>query len=261
MPATSLEKLHQQIAQRERELEALRQELDSRRNQFTTLTRRKEELQSQLREVESEIAALTVVPSPASKPKQSPPPAPQPTTPAKARPPMSEMILAALRDAGKPMTARQLSDEISRRGFPLTGSNPAKSVESRLQEMKQKKLVRRAPGQPGYVLAPSMPSTPAVKTKTAPPAPKEERKATANPVPASKPAPAGQPKKQPSLREALSNVLKNSRKHLSGSELAERVLAAGYKTNSAKFTEAVWSMLAQMDNIEHIKGKGYRLKR
>jgi hypothetical protein len=259
MPAISLEKLHQQIAQRERELEALRQELASRRSQFTALTRRKEELQSKLRQVESEIAALTAAPpSPTEKTKTAATPTPPPGTPAEARPKMSELILGTLRDAGKAMTARQLSEELSRRGFPLTGRNPSKSVESRLQEMKKKRIVRRAPGgQPGYVLAASTPSGNAEKSKTTSPkpAPKVEHKA------ATKPAASGQQAKQPSLRQALVDVLKNSRKPLSGSELAARVLASGYKSKSAKFTEAVWSMLGSMDNVEHLKGKGYRLKK
>jgi chromosome segregation ATPase len=57
MSTVSLTDLQRQIAQRERELQALREELQTRQSQFTELTRRKEELQRQLLQVEEEIAA------------------------------------------------------------------------------------------------------------------------------------------------------------------------------------------------------------
>jgi hypothetical protein len=46
------------VAQREQELQALREELQARQSHFTELTRCKELLQSELRQVEEEIAAL-----------------------------------------------------------------------------------------------------------------------------------------------------------------------------------------------------------
>ena len=58
MPAVSLTDLQQQIAERERELQALRQELESRRSHLIELTRRKEDLQRQLQQVEEEITTL-----------------------------------------------------------------------------------------------------------------------------------------------------------------------------------------------------------
>ncbi|HEY7159213.1 MAG TPA: hypothetical protein VH575_35040 [Gemmataceae bacterium] len=48
---------------------------------------------------------------------------------------------------------------------------------------------------------------------------------------------------------------------MSGSELAERALAAGYKTQSTKFVDSVWWALCQMDNVEHLPQKSYRLKK
>jgi hypothetical protein len=59
----------------------------------------------------------------------------------------------------------------------------------------------------------------------------------------------------------LTDILKKSRKPLSGSELAELALAAGYQTTSEKFVDSVWSTLGQMDNVEHLPQKGYRLKK
>jgi hypothetical protein len=254
MPEISLEELNRQIEKRERELKTLRQELESRRSQFTALTRRKEELLSQLRQVESEIAALSATPADRTKQaKAASANTSPPRTPAPGRPRLGELILTALRESGKAMTARQISEEARRRGFPLSGRNPVKSVESRLQEMKHKHLVQRASGQPGYVLASSTHGAKAEKPKPSAPAPKQDGKATAKPP---------QQRKQLPLRQALTNVLKNkSGKFLSGSELAELVLASGYKTKSAKFVDAIWSMLGQMDNVEHVRGKGYRLKK
>jgi hypothetical protein len=264
MPVTSLEDLNRQIAQREQELESLRQELESRRNQFATLKRRKQELLSQLRQVDSEIAALTATqPAPTAQAKMAAPTTPPLKTQAKGRPRLGETILTVLRECGKAMTARQLSEEVRQRGFPLSSKNPVKPVESRLQEMKKKRLVQRASGQPGYIPVP--PSHGGKAEKTTSPAPKAKEKTAAKPGklhPAAKTAQAGHRGQQPSLKEALANVLKNnSRKHLSGSELAELVLASGYKTKSTKFRHAVWSILGQMDNVEHIRGKGYRLKK
>ncbi len=266
MPAMSLEELNRQIAQRERELKTLRQELESRRDHYTALTRRKEQLLSQLRQVESEIAALGASPAEPTKPSKAASPKSSPQGPrSKDRPRLSELILTVMRESGKAMTARQLSEEVGRRGFPLSGQNPVKSVESRLQEMKQRHLVRRATGQPGYILASSTSNTRTEKPKTSAPAGKSDHKAgtkPAKPTSPAKTASSGQPDKPLSLRQALTNVLKNkSGQFLSGSELADLVLASGYKTQSAKFKDAVWSMLGQMDNVEHVKGKGYRLKK
>ncbi|MHB1425034.1 MAG: winged-helix domain-containing protein [Gemmataceae bacterium] len=265
MPAISLEELNQQIAQRERELDALRQELESRRTQFTTLTRRKEELRRQLEQVEAEIAALSAAQQASTEqPKKAPPPAPprQPSVAGQLK--LGDMILDLLREADKPMTARELNELVHQRGFQMTGRNPVKSVEARVQELKKKGLVRRAAGHPGYSLASSAQDAKAEKPKTVQPAQKEDRKAAEKPAKAEPTATTpqtGQRGKQPPLRQVLTNVLKNSRKPLSGSDLAERVLATGYKTNSKNFVDAVWSMLGQMDNIEHTPGKGYQLKK
>lgn len=266
MPAMPLEELNRQIAQRERELKALRQELESRRDHYSALTRRKEQLLSQLRQVESEIAALGESMTEPTKQNKAASPKSAPQGPqSKDRPRLSDLILTALRESGKAMTARQLSEEVRRHGFPLSGQHPVKSVESRLQEMKQKHLVQRATGQPGYILASSTSNAKAEKPKTSAPAPKSDHKAAmkpAKPTSPTKTTPSGQQDKPLSLRQALTNVLKNkSGKYLSGSELADLVLASGYKTKSTKFKDAVWSMLGQMDNVEHTKGKGYRLKK
>src|SRR5262249_20104405 len=77
---------------------------------------------------------------------------------------------------------------------------------------------------------------------------------------AAKPA-AGAKAPQKPLREVLTQVLKKMGMPLTGSELAEEVLKAGYHTTSKRFVDNIWTMLSQMDNVENVKGQGYRLKR
>jgi hypothetical protein len=43
--------------------------------------------------------------------------------------------------------------------------------------------------------------------------------------------------------------------------MAAEALKAGYKTTSKRFVHSVWTMLGTMDNVENVKGQGYRLKR
>src|SRR5262249_11215440 len=104
----------------------------------------------------------------------------------------------------------------------------------------------------------------ASKRKASQPAKPEQKRAAEKPAKEqtnAKPAHGERRGKTPPLREALLDVLKSSRKPLSGSELADRVLKSGYKSNSKKFRDVVWSMLGQMDDVEHVRGKGYQLKR
>jgi len=98
MPIVSLADLQQQIAQRERELQALRQELESRESQFTELTRRKEELQRQLLQVEQEIAALeAATPATTKQPKTVAPPISSATARAASQPPLGERFVTMTR--------------------------------------------------------------------------------------------------------------------------------------------------------------------
>jgi hypothetical protein len=80
------------------------------------------------------------------------------------------------------------------------------------------------------------------------------------PAKAAKPA-AGPKAQQKPLREILTEVLKKKGTPLPGSQLAKEALKAGYKTTSKRFADSVWTMLGTMDNVENVKGQGYRLKR
>src|SRR5262249_40833265 len=140
MTAASLSDLQRQIATRERELEALRQELESRQGHLTELTRRKEELQRQLRQVEEEITALA--PATATKRKQPDPALPAPAAARGGQPRLGELVVTLLRETREPMTARQLCEEAQRRGYQPTSHQPIKSVKARLQELKNQGVVQ-----------------------------------------------------------------------------------------------------------------------
>jgi hypothetical protein len=258
MPTLSLEDIQRRIAQRDSELQALRQELAGRQSQLTSLTRRRQELQSQLQLVDSEIAALEAgKPSTGIRPK-----APQPaaaTTQTQAT--LPALLVALLREAGRPLTATQLADEAKRQGFQSRSGNLAYLVQTRIGELRKRGVVRRAANQPGYTLAQATKGT-ALKTDPKKPAgPGATAKLPAKPVASSKSAASAKATKQPSLREVLTQILKKSGRSMTRSELADAALKAGYRTASSRPADVVWAMLNQMDNVEHVKGQGYRLKK
>ena len=281
MPAVSLTDLQEQIAQRERELQALREELQTRQSHFTELTRRKEDLQNELRQVEDEIAALAATVATPEQPAPAVPtvpPSPAPASRAEGQPQLGELIVMMLGEAATPMTARQLLEESQRRGYQSSSQNPLKAIENRLQDLKSQGIVRRTADQYGFLLASSAKGATKQKSTPRQAVPTSSQQTPATPV---KPEPAatkgsgkessfagaaktvksGHRGGQPPLRVVLTDILKGSRKPLSGSELAERALKAGYKTKSEKFVDGVWALLGQMDNVEHLPQKGYRLKK
>jgi hypothetical protein len=66
---------------------------------------------------------------------------------------------------------------------------------------------------------------------------------------------------QPPLREVLTTILEQCKEPIGGGELAQKALETGYKSTSKSFRDVVWVNLGQMKNVEHIPGKGYRLKK
>ncbi|HEY7424087.1 MAG TPA: hypothetical protein VH682_07615 [Gemmataceae bacterium] len=284
MPAVSLEELQQQISQRELELQALRQELETRQNQFATLASRKEDLLTQLRQIEADIAALTATSPPPATVSPAPAEVVAPTSPPHAadQPKLADLIVTMLREDGRTMTSRQLREEALRRGYQSGSRNLVKTIEVRIQDLKQKGVVRRASGQPGYVLTPSAEAAKARTAQKAPqPAPARTKKATPQAARPAKPTPAAKKTSrpdagtsgaakatgsvrrasQPPLQEVLTGLLQKSRQPLSGAELAKQALAVGYRTKSAAFVDVVWSKLGEMDNVEHVRGRGYQLKK
>ena len=270
MPTLSLDAIEQRIAQRDAELQRLRRDLEARRSRLQALTQRKEELQAKLQQIEAEMAAVVAgakrpqAAAPKAAPKK---PTPQPSTAGKAnQPSLASEIVAVIRSAGRPLTAKHLVQEVKRRGFKSSSANFTKMVETRLWDLKKQGVVQRAPDQLGYVLAPSnngpMPKPRLAKSlvkKGSAKAPARSVKGKTS-VPAAAKQAAGAKAPQP-LREVLTQILKKMGTPLTGSELAEEALKAGYRTTSKRFVDNIWTMLSHMDNVENVKGQGYRLKR
>ena len=143
-------------------------------------------------------------------------------------------------------------------------------------------MVRRATGQAGYLLVPSAPGVQAGTAKKTPqPAPGKSKEATPQATRPVKPGAAAkkdsrpratvsgaakatgpvQRGSQPPLRDVLTTLLKKSTKLLSARELAAQALAGGYRTNSANFVKVVGTKLGEMDNVDYLPDKGYRLKK
>src|SRR5262245_29374290 len=121
MPTLSLDAIQQRIAQRDAELQRLRRDLEARRSRLQALTQRKAELQAKLQQIEAEMAALAAgakrphTPAPKLTPKK---PTPKPSTAdTPSQPSLPSLLVAVLRSAGRPLTAKHLVEAVQRRGF------------------------------------------------------------------------------------------------------------------------------------------------
>jgi hypothetical protein len=285
MPDLSLENLQRRINLQDSELQRLRQELESRQTQLDTLTQRKRELQAHLQQVEAEMASIaagTRRPAAASaKPslKRQAPKRPPTRKPASGS--LPALIIAMIRETGGPLTVKQLALEAKRRGFKSTSRNFPKIVETRTYDLKRTGILQRAADQSGFILAQSTngqapAATPArhpahkALQRTAPRSVGKAKRLGAAPITGNgKPmkSSAGKPNqragaaKQAPLREVITQILKKSSKPMTGAELASQALRAGYRTTSKRFKEVVWVSLNHMENVEHVRDQGYRLKR
>jgi hypothetical protein len=258
-----LKDLTRQIAEHESELERLRREYDTRQARLADLHGRQEELRAQLRHVRAEIQAVSRGGSPdeAAAPVTAMPASPPQSATAAARPKLADALVDVVRAAGRPMTAKQLGEELLRRKFPTTSSNIANVIQNRLTVLVKRGVLRRAAGGPGVVLGAAADSTKPASPKATKAAPaKAAARKTAPTKEAGRPAQPGWRRGQPPLRVLLTDLLKKSRKPLAARELAEQVLATGYKTQSKDFTDVVWTALGQLEGVENVKGQGWRLK-
>jgi hypothetical protein len=262
MPSLSLEDIHRRIAQRDTELQALRQQLAARQSQLTSLTQRRQELQGQLQQVDGEMAAIAAGKRSTGTRPQVSTPAPKPgTTSTQTQPALPALLVSILREAGRSLTVTQLAEEAKRRGFQSSSGNFATVVQARVQDLRKRGSVQRAADGPGYTLiqtAKAKLASTASGRGAGETAGRANRKA---PPPAAKSPSGVRAAKQPPLREVLTRILKKSRQPLTGGELAEAALQAGYRTTSPSLVDRVWVALSRMDNIEHVKGRGYRLKK
>jgi hypothetical protein len=280
MPTLSLDAIQQRIAQRDAELQALHRDLEARRSRLQSLTQRKLELQAKLQKNEVEITAVAVgsqrhaaAPKPAKKKPASKPAA----VSRNSQPTLAELILTILRDIGRPLTVLQLTERVRQRRFPSKSKALHKLVGKNVYALAAKGALQRSADQSGFLVAPTAngkaaaksPPKPSIKgavpqTKTGPTKAAVTAPATAKPKPAVKEAAkraSGAKVAQKPLREVLTEILKKMGAPVTGSELAEEALKAGYHTTSKRFIDSVWTMLSHMDNVENVKGQGYRLKR
>ena len=288
-----IQQLEQRISQHQAELESLRQEYEARQADLRRFTLRKEELQAELVRVEAEIQALG---QGAARTVDTTPTPPRNNGQASAKRPMSKassatsasgppqplslprLLLEIVGAAKAPMTTKELTEEVVRRHYVTTSKNLAALVDTRIQELLKKGLVRRPKDQPGIIAVPASATgqAPAGKVKPAipaKPAQKAARPAAAKAPVASKPAKnVVKPASAKTLVEAASKnvlpltavitkILSESAEPISGRELAAKVLATGYQTKSKDFTNVIWVAVSKLDNVENIAGRGYRLKK
>jgi septal ring factor EnvC (AmiA/AmiB activator) len=85
--------------------------------------------------------------------------------------------------------------------------------------------------------------------RPAPPVPASAARVTVPPGP-----------KATTLKDEIRKALRAARGPLTGPAVAARVRAGGYKTSSADFPAIVKKHLGEMDDVTHVRGKGYKLK-
>jgi len=267
MPTLSLDAIEQRIAERDAELQRLRRDLEARRSRLQALTQRKEELQAKLQQIEAEMAAVAAgtkrpqAAAPKAAPKKPIPPSSASKTNQAS---LASLIVGVMRSAGRPLTAKHLAKEVKRRGFKSSSADLAKVVGTRLWDLKKQGLVQQAPGKPGYTLAPSAngPAPKAGVAKTASPkTPAKTAKHKAHAASTVPPATGGKAASRLPLHVLLAQILQKQSRPMTGGELAQEALKAGYLTSSKNFAQSVWTALGLMKNVENIKGQGYRLKR
>jgi uncharacterized protein YhaN len=281
MTAVLLDDLAQRISQQEAQLQALRRELETRQGQLAKLTQRKEQLLTQLQQIDAEIAAIATgaqaVKTSRAKPGMAKPartvviggqPAGNGAAAQQAegkpqsrgtprdgngrrdgragQPSLPELIVILLREAGRPLTVKELGQEIKRRGFRSQSSNFPKMLAVRVRELKRKGVLRGAVGQSGFVLAQP---TNGKMQKDAQPVPRNTKSRQQKSV------------KQLPLREVLTQILKKSTKPMTGSRLAAEAVKAGYHSTSKNFVKVVWVAMSNLKNVEHVPNRGYRLKK
>ena len=270
-----LHEIAQRINHHERELADLRKEYELRQTQLTSLTRRKEDLQTELDQVEAEIANIdqatvtkasstpspksTSISTPTSKsatPKKPAAGAATSNGAAKAngkvsgeRVSLPKLLVNIVAQAKKPVSIKDLVAGVISHKYPTKATNLHGMVENRVSDLVKTKALKRVANQSGVV----------VLGKAASQTESNEYQKVAAVKPASSSKSTGSDKKL-SLKDALIQVLAKSSHPLQAQQLADKVIAAGYQTKSKDFKNVVWVIAGGMDNVENVKGEGYRLK-
>jgi hypothetical protein len=253
MAVLPLDDLAARISQQEAQLQGLRRELESRQRQLADLAEKKERLLSQLQQIDAQIAGIAGRPQPvkSSRAKKAK------TKPGRVvvignqarngvpagRPTLRELIVTMIREAGRPLTVKEMAQEAKRRRFKSSSHDFPRMLAVRARELKHAGILKAAVGQPGFALARS---NGRLTTQRGP-------AARANST-------AGKSKHVP-LREVLTRILEKSTRPMTGSELAAEALRAGYRSTSKNFVDVVWVAMGNLKNVEHVPDQGYRLKR
>jgi hypothetical protein len=263
-----LAQVAQRLAQQEAALQALRREYEARKKQLDQLTRRKQELQTQLTQVEGQIHSLAGGASPASAPAPKAVPASKArqskaTHGTRKRPSISlhQLLVTAVRDAGRPLSHKELVEEVRRRNFPTHADDLLKQVTTRVGELVKKGALRRTQDHKAVTL-PTSPNG-SKPTSKAPPATLPAKSAPAKSAGA-KPTPPPLAKVSgdgSSLRPILMRLLQHSKAPVGVGELARRARTAGVKSKSKDFPNLVGVTLGRMNGVERVPGQGYRLKK
>jgi hypothetical protein len=279
MNTTPLNDLARRISNQEVELQKLRREFEERQRKLASLTKRKEALQAQLRQIEAESAALvTGVPKKSTVGRLTPAKATksQSTRNAKtssAKSPASsrsstgktgltlpDLIVRIIQEASGALGISQIAKEALRRGFTSTSGNFPKMVAVRIHDLRRKGVLRPADGQAGFVLGKSSGKQAVSARSSALP-----KKSSSNGTPVgwknSKPSQGNHKSEQPSLRSVLTTLLERSKGPLLVRDLAKRALATGYRSASKDFENVVQVTVGRMDDLVNVPGKGYRLKK
>src|SRR5262249_33960494 len=238
MATLSLAALRKHIVHQQSQLQALRKELEARQARLASLTNRKKGLQAQLQQVEKEIAALArgVTTVAAPKPAQAKATVARRPAPGKHPASLADLIVVILREAGRPRPVRELAAEAKRRGVPSASRDFRQQVQNRVYDLKIKRLIAPASGQPGYVLR-GTPAKVGPNTST------------------------GKSREQPTLREVVTQILAKVPKPLTRGQLAAEALKAGYRSKSKDLANVIGVQATMMSNVEHVRGEGFRLRK
>jgi len=242
-----LSELVKRLSRKENEVDKLRQQYEIR---LGRLKERQQRLESELRAVEGQILAAC--------PNGSMPPAQLPKVPmASAAHGMilKDFLIAVIQEAGKPLTVKELAEEVRRRKYPTKSKNIPDLVQVRVYDMVKQGILAHAGGQPGFVVG-SVNGRQGRSTKAARAKKGLGRKAKVTRTQAH----AGSRGSQAPLREVLTKILEGCKEPMGGAELAQKALDTGYKSASKSFKDVVWVNLGHMKNVEHVRGQGYRLK-
>jgi hypothetical protein len=238
----SLEDLAQRIERQTTELTKLRELYEARQAQLAGLTHRKMELQAQLQKVETEIRSIA---------KDA---ATTPTLPFTKSTKVSagklvrglslpKLLVDIIRHSKRPLVTKDLVEAVVQRKYPTTSTNLQAMIETRVNELARKGILKRASDRQGVVLGNS--ATLESATRQAPVAKK--------PL-------GGKNQKKKSLKVVIQEVLANTSRPLNTEELAKQILLTGYQTKSKNFLNVIWVGIGDMANVERV-AEGYRLKK